>query len=170
MGTFGRRFAGLPPRSDLPPSRVRAIRVAQIRGCTRTCIARPPSAFCGCACRRGQRHWVCLSFFFVQKLLELICRGALGDYAEIPAHRRPQPRYVARTRSRAYHRRPALIPGIQAAVWAGARGGVSGSPVQSRQGTVRAPAELSTLRYPPSPPEETSPNWNYSFFPPSPTL
>lgn len=74
-----------------------------------------------------------------------MCVDVRCGAAEIPAHRCPKPRYVARPSSRAYHRRPALISGIQAAVWAGARRRVWVWILQSRQGTVRVHDELRAL-------------------------
>lgn len=119
MASFCCHFA------DLPPSRATSL----LRLCNQSCtdsalhahFSRSLSLYIrGCAFRAGNANDL-----FVQNVgyYVLMCAMVLRRY--LRAHRWFQPSYVARPSSRAYHRRPALIPGIQAAVWAGARQRVS---------------------------------------------
>lgn len=78
-----------------------------------------------------------------------VCYMLMCSVAEKHTHRRPQLRYVAQPSSRAFHRRPALIPGMRP-LSGQARGGVSGSgfsssTLQTRPGTARAHAQFKPL-------------------------
>lgn len=112
--TFCCRFAGLPP------SRATSL----LRSCNQSCTDSGLHAHfsCslslyirGCAFRKDNADDV-----FVQNagVCVLMCVMGCGRYLRTGVF---SPRYVARPSCRAYHRRPALIPGIQAAVWACAR-------------------------------------------------
>jgi len=121
-------------RRERPPSCVRAIRVAQIRGCTRSFLARFPSKFAYVHLERAMP----MGFFWCKCVAEYLLMSGAGcgatcapvssaplrgraKLSRVPPPSRAHPRYSGRCLCR------------RAAV-----SGFFSSPLQTRQGTARA--------------------------------